>query len=289
MKKITSLTMVWTLIILLLNSVVLYVVPEGRVAYWADWRFLGLTKADWGAQHTTVGFLFLTAGMLHLYYNWKSIVAYMKNRARQFKFFTVANLVALVLSTVFVVGTYVNVPPMSTIMEISEHFKDRATKKYGEPPYGHAESSSLKMFTTRQNLNLEKSTELLQGAGIAVTSDQQTIKELAISAGLAPQGVYEIIKPAANDVKSVESAQQSGADRVADFLNAPKSGLGKMTIADICTTYGLDQAAIISGLIARGYNAEADRKLKEISDQSGTTPMAIYEAMVAIVSGEAHP
>ena len=42
MRKITSMTMVWSLIILILNSIVLYVVPEGRVSYWADWRFLGL-------------------------------------------------------------------------------------------------------------------------------------------------------------------------------------------------------------------------------------------------------
>ncbi len=286
MKKITSLTMVWTLIILFVNSIILYVVPEGRVSYWADWRFLGLTKGDWGAQHTTVGFLFLAAGLLHIYYNWKPIVAYMKNKARQFKFFTTANAVALALSAIFVVGTYYNVPPMSTIMEISEHFKDSAAKKYGEPPYGHAESSSLKMFTKRENLNLEKSIELLQGAGITVTSDQQTIKEIATSAKLAPQQVYDIIKPASNLIKTGADGQVVEPTGLEAFVNGPKSGLGKKTIDDICTEYGLDQAVIIEGLKAKGYNAAADRKLKEIGEESGTTPMAIYEAMVEIVAGE---
>ena len=57
-------TMIWSLIVLTINSLVLYVVPEGRISYWADWRFLGLTKHDWSAQHTTLGFLFLFAGLL---------------------------------------------------------------------------------------------------------------------------------------------------------------------------------------------------------------------------------
>ena len=59
-------TMLLTLVVLTINSIILYVVPEGRIANWADWYFLGLTKGDWGAQHTTIGFLFIFAGILLL-------------------------------------------------------------------------------------------------------------------------------------------------------------------------------------------------------------------------------
>ncbi|RLB96386.1 MAG: hypothetical protein DRH90_24660 [Deltaproteobacteria bacterium] len=48
MKKITSLTSLISFLVLLLNSVVLYIVPHGRVANWADWRLWGLSKTDWG-------------------------------------------------------------------------------------------------------------------------------------------------------------------------------------------------------------------------------------------------
>ena len=43
-RKITSMTMLVSFVLLLVNSVILYVVPEGRVAYWADWHMGGLTK-----------------------------------------------------------------------------------------------------------------------------------------------------------------------------------------------------------------------------------------------------
>lgn len=50
MRKITSLTGLLSFLITLLTSVILYVVPEGRVAYWADWHLLGLTKTQWGTS-----------------------------------------------------------------------------------------------------------------------------------------------------------------------------------------------------------------------------------------------
>ena len=81
MRKVTSMTMLLSLAVLLLNSLILYVVPEGRVAYWSDWNFLGLTKGNWSEQHTTIGFLFLAAGLLHIYYNLNAITAYMKKQS----------------------------------------------------------------------------------------------------------------------------------------------------------------------------------------------------------------
>jgi hypothetical protein len=53
------------------------------VAYWADWRLWGLTKEQWGNVHINIGLLFLLSIFLHIYYNWKALLAYLKNKARQ--------------------------------------------------------------------------------------------------------------------------------------------------------------------------------------------------------------
>ena len=279
-RKITSMTMLLTLVVLTINSIVLYVVPEGRIANWADWYFLGLTKGDWGAQHTTIGFLFVFAGILHVYYNWKPIVAYMKNKAKEIKVFTGSFNVALALTVFFIVGTYYNVPPMSTIMEISEHFKDSAAKKYGDPPYGHAESSSLKMFTKRENLDLTKSLELLKAAGIPVSGEKDILRDLADKTNKSPQQIYEIIKSAA-----IIPQKTSDSGVPSALPENPPSGLGKKTLDEICTEYGLDANKIIKGLEGRGIKAEAGAKLKEIAEPQGVTSMQIYEMMLEIVSG----
>ncbi len=77
--------MLFSFVVLIFNSIVLYIAPEGRVAYWSDWRFWGLTKSQWGDQHITIGFLFLAAGLLHVFNNWNLILAYLKNKARKSK------------------------------------------------------------------------------------------------------------------------------------------------------------------------------------------------------------
>ena len=60
-KRITSLTALISFILLLLNSIVLYITPHGRIAYWADWRLWGLTKTEWANQHIIIGILFFLA------------------------------------------------------------------------------------------------------------------------------------------------------------------------------------------------------------------------------------
>jgi hypothetical protein len=279
MRKITSMTLLLSLIVLIINSVILYVVPEGRVAYWSNWTFLGLSKTDWGEQHTTIGFLFAFAGILHIYYNWKPIVAYMKNKAKEVKVFTGAFNVALALTVIFIVGTYIHIPPMSTILNISDGFKVSASKKYGEPPYGHAELSPLKLFSKKEGLDLEKSMELLKAANISFTDEKQTIKEIAEQNNKSPQQIYLVIKPA-----SMQPVVQGSSEGATAFLNAPKSGWGKRKVNDICSEYNLNLDQILQGLTKMEIKAEADQTLKQIAEANGTSPLEVYEMMVTIVS-----
>ena len=87
-RRITSLTMLITLVLGILTSAVLYIAPHGRVAYWADWRLWGLSKTQWTDLHLTLGILLVLAGIVHTVYNWGPITAYLKNRARRVRVFT---------------------------------------------------------------------------------------------------------------------------------------------------------------------------------------------------------
>lgn len=126
LRKITSLNMVFSFILLVLTSVVLYVVPEGRIAYWSDWDWLGLSKSQWGDLHIVFGTLFLIAGLIHLYLNWKPIVNYMRNRAREFRMFTPDFNVALVITVVVGLGTYFAVLPFQWLLDPNDSIIDAA-------------------------------------------------------------------------------------------------------------------------------------------------------------------
>ena len=272
-------TLVWSGILLTLNSIVLYIVPEGRVAYWADWLFFGLTKTEWGDQHITVGVLFLIAAILHIYYNWSLIVAYMKNKARQLKIFTLPSAVGLVLTLVFMVGTYWNVPPMSTILDFSGSFKEAASQKYGEPPYGHAELSSLKMFCRKEGLDLEKAIELLASAGLKVPGSEMTIKELANASGRSPQQVYDIFKAAGKDTSEPEQLSTGGT-----FPQAPVSGWGRTTLSAVCQKYNLQIEYIVAELAARDIDAAPDQLIKDIAGGNDMETMELFEVLYEIVN-----
>ena len=67
--------MLISFVLCILTSVTLFIVPHGRIAYWADWRLWGLSKTQWSDLHLNLGILLLLAGFFHIYYNWKPITA----------------------------------------------------------------------------------------------------------------------------------------------------------------------------------------------------------------------
>jgi len=266
-RKIASLTALVSFVLEMLTSVILYIVPQGRVAYWSDWRLWGLSKTQWGSLHVNLGVLFLLAICLHIYYNWSPIVAYLKNKAAELRIFTADFTVALLFCLVFALGTYFELPPFSTIIKIGDQIKETAAQKYGEPPYGHAELSSLATFSKKVELNLDASLTRLATAKIRVTDPSQSIAEIARMNNLTPKAVYEAMLP----------PNQSGQAK--SFPANPPGGFGKRPLTDICQEYQLDSAAVIQGLAARKITAAPTMTIKEIAATNNTSPMDIFETL----------
>ncbi len=275
-RKITSLTASLSFVLVVLTSVILYIVPQGRVAYWADWHLLGLTKTDWGNIHINLGLLFLISLFLHIYYNWKALISYLKNKTKQVKVFTPDFNVALAITLFVAAGTYLMVPPLSWVMSLNDHFKDSGAEKYGEPPYGHAELSSLKTFADKMNLDLEKSMKLLNRAGYAVTDSAVTLVTISEQNEIPPQQVYEIIKPAA-----LTTAEPSKSDTA--LPESPRPGTGNLTLADFCTQYGLNNKWMVRELKKVSIQASEELTLKMIAEQNSLSPIDLYERIKDII------
>ncbi|MBT8328177.1 MAG: hypothetical protein KJN87_00615, partial [Desulfofustis sp.] len=145
------------------------------------------------------------------------------------------------------------------------------------------QSSSLKGFTSRMGLDLNRSMELLRDAGIEVTDDKEMVQDIAERSGNTPQQIYDIIKPAGISpaAPGADTHSEDGADKA---MNPPKSGMGKKTITQLCEEIGQDCDMIIAGLKQRGMTIDPEQKLKDLAAENGTGPMQIYEAMVEIVN-----
>jgi hypothetical protein len=275
LRKITSLTAALSFVLMLLTSVILYIVPHGRVAYWADWRLWGMTKTEWGNLHINLGLLFLIALALHVYYNWKPLISYLKDKARRMKVWTPEFNVAVIVTVAVAMGTYFLVPPFGWMMSLNDYFKDRGTAKYGEPPYGHAELSSLKNFAAKMDLDLDRALVLLDQAGYRVKNADVTLAAVGKAYGVPPQTVYEAIRPAA-----VRKTAAASAGRLPD---SPPPGTGNLTLDDLCAQYQLDCRQVESGLKKQGIAAAGSDTLKKLSADNGTNPIELYEKIRAVI------
>ncbi|NDV18856.1 DUF4405 domain-containing protein [Pseudodesulfovibrio sp. JC047] len=264
-RKIVSLTGLLSFLVTLLTSVILYIVPEGRVAYWADWHLIGLTKHQWGDIHVTIGALFLVSMVVHIWLNWKPLMSAMKNRARELVVLTGPMFVSLLLTLFVLVGTLLGLPPMQQILDWSAEIKEEATVIYGNPPYGHAETSPLMKFCGFLGLDAHQAVKTLHAAGYDPTlNEYSVIKDIARSKGVSPQQVYDTIR------------QGQVVDPYASMPDLPPVGTGKFTIATVCATYGLDVHDVLAKLKAAGMDATPESSFKALAAKHGGSPKDIY-------------
>jgi hypothetical protein len=273
MRKITSLTATLSFILMVVTSTILYLVPQGRVAYWADWRMAGLTKTQWGDIHINVGLLFLLALGLHIYYNWKPLMAYLKGRTRQMKVFTPAFNVALALCLLTVAGSLFAVPPFSWVLDFNTALKDAGAEKYGEPPYGHAELSSLKTFAKKMDIDAAAARQRLEAAGFQVTGEDQTLQAMAAINRTTPKALYEVMQ-----------GESESTPRKKGLPDTAPPGTGRLTLAEICEAYGLNSQTLIAGLEAKNITARATDSLRDIADRHGMGPMDLYGTIKSVAS-----
>lgn len=276
-KKITSLTALLAFILMLLTAFILYIVPHGRVANWAVWHLLGLTKPQWEGIHVNFGLLFLISIGIHIYYNWKPIMSYMKDKANGFKLFTKEFNVALILVLIFGLGTGFEVPPFSSFLALSESIKDGAAEKYGNPPYGHAELSSLKTFAKRMGMDLKQSLEHLKKTGYRVENEMQTLAEIARINIITPQQLYNAMKPPTG----TSSLHYGDSGKLPD---AAPGGSGNLTLADLCSRFNLNIKVIIRGLSKQNITAREDMTIRKIAEKNQISPIDVYEGIKAIAA-----
>lgn len=263
MRKFISLTALFAFIVTIVTSLILYIAPQGRIAYWADWTLWGLTKEQWSDLHVNLGTLFLLALALHAYYNWKAITAYL-SRARKLVVFTPEAVAALVVLLVAGVGTYSKVPPFSSFLALADHFKAQAAKTYGEPPYGHAELSRLGDLAPKIGLTPEQVLETLRKAGYPEATGQMTLLELSRRRGVSPQIIYKALQPRSEGRGLPET---------------PPPGTGSAVLADFCAAHELVVADMVAALERAGFTARADMTLKAIAEAGGKDPRLVYDVL----------
>lgn len=177
-RKTISLTLLFSGVVLLLSSVVLYLGPPSHVGHFSSWTFMGLNRHHWGAIHLNSGILFCIVMLVHTWYNWKPLLSYMSSRIRPGR--PLMPLLAALVLTLFVcTGSFHHAPPMKQVMGFARFLKMGLVKKYGTPPYGTSTRFPVIAIAGYMGLNPRDALARLKENHIAVNSPEQSLAEIA--------------------------------------------------------------------------------------------------------------
>jgi len=293
-RRVVTLTVLLSFVVLALSGLLLFVSPQGRVAYWSRWTLLGLTKEQVAAVHTTVMVLFLAAAIWHVVLNWRPIVGYLRNRSKQIRVLTPELGVALALTGLFVVGPLAGVFPFRQYLDAGEQLKASWEVESGSPPWGHAEESTLARYCQRMEdlersdnqrliaIDCDAAVEALRAQGLTVESTEQRIVDIAEANGTTPQAVSTIVLGVARPLTPEEAAariQAATATGTEARFKRPASRLGQLTLASYAEQYGYDLAEIQSILTTAGYELDPEARLRDEANRLGTDPEGIFEVL----------
>lgn len=263
-RRFVSLTLFLSGFIMTYTGIFLYVAPHGRVAYWSQWSFWGLNKTQYGTTHTTLSLLWLIVACFHVWYNWKSIKLYLKNKLKKMVIFTKEMLAATFLTLAIFMGTYLDLPPLSYVNSFSEYIKDGWAHQLGEPPYGHAESSSLKVFCSRLQIPLGKAVSLLKEKNIKLLGADQRMEVIANENNISPQDIFNIISGLTSKSKSTRGYS---------------SGLGRKNLGEICEKNGWDCEKVIQKLEDKNITVDKTSRVRTIVQKLSLSPQDFIETM----------
>jgi NACalpha-BTF3-like transcription factor len=245
------------------TGIMLFIAPTGRIAHWVEWSMLGMTKEQFGAVHTTFMVLFIIATIMHVYYNFKPMMSYLKNKSKELVLFTKEMVVASLITVLFFVGTIYEIPPFSKFLQMGEKITNNWEKKYGNPPFSHAELVNLKVFAKKLEYNLEDVEKILKDNSINYTLSQ-SLGAIAKTNQIAPSDIYNILKAKLEkDNKKTKKV----------------SGLGRKDIKTVAESLGMSTENLISKLKELGINANKDDKFKEVTERYGKSPSDIIKAL----------
>lgn len=177
-------------VVLGLSGIILFVAPPGRVANWSIWRLGALSKAQWQAVHTIFSLVFIAAAGLHLFFNWKVLTAYIRNRLNEGMRMKRELGAAASVGTLLLALTIAGVPPFSTVMDLGDDIKNAWAAPSDEPPVPHAEELTLEKLAEAVKVPAAAARANLETHGVRVDAPGMTIGQIAESNGLTPQDVY---------------------------------------------------------------------------------------------------
>jgi len=257
-----SFGLTWSLLIILVSGIVLYIAPAGRYANWVNWKMLGYTRGGWQAIHTIFSLTFVVLSVFHLFtVNWGAFWSYIKSKTSSGINKKKELVISSGLTILFLLGTSYTLPPFKYVSEFGEYMTGTWEKKEQAPPVAHAELLTIKELAVQSNANVEEFSQKFISNGIVFDNiDTQSLKEIALKNNKTPDEIYkQVTKKSEHEM--------------------PGSGMGRKTIEILANEIGKTAEEILKVLDDHQIKAEKGQTIKQIGDNNNIAPRDIMELL----------
>jgi|GEM_PF-1798010 len=195
LRSFISFVSLFSFVLLVCSAVGMYLRPEGSVAHWSAWTFLGLTKKGWEGVHTVISIAFVVFTVIHVVMNAKILWRYatqgfQRGLKHQFELIASLSLVGII----FVLALFQR-GPVWGIMELRSKIKKGVHHIRVHPPESGFEGKTLDQVAGFLQVDVREVMEKLRLQGLKIDSHTETLYELSERNKCAPQDVYvRIIK-----------------------------------------------------------------------------------------------
>ncbi len=264
-QRFVSLTAMLSFVLLIISSGVLYFIADRKVTAWTSWGFLGLDKQQWDNIHINIGILSLIMIVWHIYFNWKPIKNYLKEK-KKLKIFTKEFNIALIVVSVFTAGTITMTLPFSFLVNIGNGIKAINSLNNGNPPFGYAEYATLGDFCLITSIDIHDALDKLKRKNIKVSSSGQILKDIAKNNDISPKDIFSIIK-----------TDTTKFDLPSDI----PIGIAHKSLTKLAQEYNMSLDKFITHLSSRDIKISADTSFKKIAKQNDLHPAQLYNILLA--------
>lgn len=252
-RKFVSVFAGFSFVLMALTGLALFFAPSCRIARDTSWAIWGHSKEQFVAVHVWFSTVFIIAAGYHTYLNWAAMKMYFKTKVGENIGLRTEWVAALLICLVIYVGTVCTTWPFSSLIDWQETYKHGAAG--GQAGHGYrggrgGPSSSVGGYGSSTAGHVEPQ------AGLGRGNSQQLEDIAATQRGRGRQG----------------GGQGQGA-------NAPRRGMGQMTLSEFCQNEGVELTWAILRLRNEGLAAEGTMTTREIADGAGVHPRELRDIL----------
>lgn len=186
-----SFTLLFLFLAAIFSGIALYLRPEGSLARWVGWRFLGMDKKTWEAVHTLGVAGCSVIGLLHLLFNFRTLAGYLRRRSGRGMWLECATAVGL--SALLILAAVGQWPPFSALQKWRADIRDGRYSVSLPPPQNDAEELSLPQLAPLLKRSPMELTLRLQRAGMVLPAADASLRTIAARNRRTPEQVFRLL------------------------------------------------------------------------------------------------